>query len=416
MRNRNEQILFHKHELRAVIESHKQKMNEELNNLNRDYVLSVSSDDLCKYYEQEYRINPIILQKDKIYIKEHGDVNVDVSRDFNRAIRNRSRPHYVQGTSVTFALPYEGDKLLFFCQPSSFTMNYPRAQITDDEIVVTFSSTDPDPKKLKANFLKRVSEIEKYLNTITADIKPFNDTLSGQIKTAVESRRQKILKDQGVVAVLGFPLKESTDSPRTYTVPDIKKKIVIEKPVATNTPFTPEPTLDMKNYEAILKIVSNMVVVMERSPRAFINMGEEDLRMHFLVQLNGHFEGQATGETFNCEGKTDILIRVEGKNIFIAECLYWDGPKSLQEKIDQLLGYTSWRDTKTAILVFNRNTNLSTIISKVPDIVKEQSNFKRQLEYKSETGFRFILHHTGDRNRELYLTILVFDIPKALKK
>jgi len=416
MRNKNEQILFHKHELRTVIESHKQKMNEEINNLERDYILNVNSDDMCKYYEQEYRINSIILYKDKIYIKEHGDVDVDVSHDPNRVIFDKSRPHYVQGTSVTFVLPYEGDKLLFFCQPSSYSMNYPRAQITDDEIVITFSATDPDPEKLKADFLERIAEIEKYLNTISADIKPFNDTLSSQIKTAVESRRQKILKDQGMVAALGFPLKESSDLPKTYIVPDIKKKIVIKKPAATSTPFTPEPTLDMENYEAILKIISNMVIVMERSPHAFINMKEEDLRMHFLVQLNGHFEGQATGETFNYEGKTDILIRVKGKNIFIAECLYWDGPKSLQKKIDQLLRYTSWRDTKTAILIFNRGTNLSTVISKIPDVVKGHSNFKRQLEYGSETGLRFLLHHKDDKNRELYLTILIFDVPKDSKR
>jgi hypothetical protein len=47
-------------------------------------------------------------------------------------------------------------------------------------------------------------------------------------------------------------------------------------------------------------------------------MGEEDLRSHFLVQLNGVFQGQATGETFNFQGKTDILIRVEGRNVFMA--------------------------------------------------------------------------------------------------
>jgi hypothetical protein len=40
---------------------------------------------------------------------------------------------------------------------------------------------------------------------------------------------------------------------------------------------------------------------------------EEDLRQHFLAQLNGHFEGSATGETFNYEGKTDILIRERGR-------------------------------------------------------------------------------------------------------
>ena len=43
----------------------------------------------------------------------------------------------------------------------------------------------------------------------------------------------------------------------------------------------------------------------------------------FWFELNGHYEGGASGETFNYEGKTDILIRVQGKNIFIAECEYW---------------------------------------------------------------------------------------------
>lgn len=416
MRDRTEQVLFNKYELSSVIENHMQKMNEEINNLERNYVLSVSSDDLCKYYEHEYCINSIQLYKDKIYIKRHDDARVDVRHDPKRAIFDRSRPHYVQGTSVTFALPYVGDEILFFCRPSSFSLNYPRAQITEDEIIMTYYVTDTDSANLKGDFFKRIKEIEEYLNTISTDIKPFNDTLSGQIKAAIESRKHKVLKDQGMVAALGFPLKESTDSPKTYTVPDIKKKIVIKKPAATSTPFTPEPTLDMENYEAILEIVSNMVIVMERSPRAFVDMEEEDLRTHFLVQLNGHFEGQATGETFNYEGKTDILIRVKGKNIFIAECLYWDGPKSLQKKIDQLLGYTSWRDTKAAILIFNRAVSLSTVVSKVAEIVSAHPNFKRQLEYKSETGFRFILHHTGDKNRELYLTISVFDVPKVLKK
>jgi len=44
--------------------------------------------------------------------------------------------------------------------------------------------------------------------------------------------------------------------------------------------------------------------VLERSPKAFAHMEEEHLRDQFLVQLNGHYEGQATGETFNAEGKT----------------------------------------------------------------------------------------------------------------
>ncbi len=96
-----------------------------------------------------------------------------------------------------------------------------------------------------------------------------------------------------------------------------------------------------------LKIMQDMALVMERSPEAFKSMDEEALRQHFLVQLNAQFEGKATGETFNMGGKTDILLREADRNAFIAECKFWKGPKGFGEAIDQLLGYASWRDSKT---------------------------------------------------------------------
>jgi hypothetical protein len=82
------------------------------------------------------------------------------------------------------------------------------------------------------------------------------------------------------------------------------------------------------------------------------------LRTHFLVQRSGQYEGRATGETFNYQGKTDILIREENRNVFIAECKFWKGEKQFLETIDQLLPYVSWRDRKAAILIFDRNAKL----------------------------------------------------------
>jgi hypothetical protein len=182
-------------------------------------------------------------------------------------------------------------------------------------------------------------------------------------------------------------------------------------PPATTQPFKPEPALEMQGYEEILATVSNMAVVLERSPKAFESMHEEDLRTHFLVALNAQFEGKATGETFNYEGKTDILIRVEGRNIFIAECKFWTGQQGLIDTIDQLLGYASWRDTKTAILLFNRNKNLTSVLEKIPVSVSGHASFKRQVDYPSETGFRFIFKQKNDANREIIMTVLVFDVP-----
>ena len=132
----------------------------------------------------------------------------------------------------------------------------------------------------------------------------------------------------------------------------------------------------------------------------------------FLVPLNGHYEGQATGETFNCEGKTDILIRSEGKNIFIAECKYWNGAKKLTEAIDQLLGYSSWRDHQSGCDCFQSKQEFTKVLEVIKSTTKAHPNFKRELDNRSETSFRFTFAHRDDRNRELRLTILAFDIPQ----
>jgi hypothetical protein len=172
--------------------------------------------------------------------------------------------------------------------------------------------------------------------------------------------------------------------------------------------------LDMQQYEEILSVISNMITVMERNPRAFRGIEEEALRDHFLVQLNGRYEGQATGETFNGNGKTDILIRVEGKNIFIAECKFWGGEEKLKASLDQLLGYTTWRDTKLALLIFNRRKNFTAVFKQIPEVIKKHPNFIRELSHPNplETEFRFVLHHPDDKNRERLLSVLAFDIPQ----
>ena len=198
-------------------------------------------------------------------------------------------------------------------------MNPPRGCIRQNELVLRYERTDHDAEAIKSSFDNELGRIRQCLDWMSNNVAQFNDSLRASAKSHVEQRRDKLLKDRGLVSALGFPLRRREGVPQTYAVPTMRRKPPVSKQPVVNTLFKPEPVLEMQEYEHILSVVSNMVVVMERSPKAFVGMGEEDLRQHFLVQLNGHYEGQATGETFNFEGKTDILIRVEGKNIFIAE-------------------------------------------------------------------------------------------------
>lgn len=388
-------------------------MLNEINDLKENQLLNTSLEDLADYFVNKYEINPIELKERDISVEDR-EISVDVSQEPGRDIFNRNRPFYVKETEIIYYVPFEGEYKLFYCSPSSYTSSPPRGTVNEYEnlLKVNIRVKNHDTDNVKKQFERNLDELKKYLQWVKSDAMQFNSTIRQKAKQRIEVRRQKILKDKGLVANLGFPLKDREDVQETYIVPVTRKKVPISVPPASTTPFVPEPSLDMKEYENILAVISNMVMVMERSPKAFSGMGEEDLRQHFLVQLNARYEGQATGETFNFEGKTDIIIRVKNKNIFIAECKFWNGDKYFNKAIDQLINYASWRDTKIALLVFNRKKNLSMILEKIPKLVEAHSNYKRKLDYNSETGFRYIISHRDDQNREMTLTVLFFEVPE----
>jgi hypothetical protein len=167
----------------------------------------------------------------------------------------------------------------------------------------------------------------------------------------------------------------------------------------------------MEAYEKILDTISNMTLVMERCPSVFANIDEESLRQHLLVPLNGLYEGKATGETFNRAGKTDILIRENDKNVFIAECKFWKGEKKFTEAIDQLLSYSTWRDAKAAIIVFNKNKDTSAVLKKIPEVARTHKSFRGELAVPQQGRLRFTLHHPNDTGSCIIVTVLILDIP-----
>lgn len=403
-------LLFCDYDLGGVLAQQNQKLSSEVASLSEDRVLNTSPEDLCNYLVEKYTIEVAEIDESGINA-DYGDAKVDVSQRLEYAVFDRSRPLYITGTRLTFYVPFTGDPELFKCRPSTFNFNPPRATFRNSELVFTYERTTHDSPDIETEFERDRKNVKDYLGWIARDVALFNSTIREKASQHITARREKLLQDRGLVERLGFPLRRREGAPATFVTSEVKRRIVPQPPQVSTEPYRPEPALGMDDYEYILSVLSNMVMVMERSPKAFKGMGEEDLRMHFLVHLNGHYEGQATGETFNYEGRTDILIRAEGRNIFIAECKVWSDPSGLKEALDQLLGYTSWRDTKTALLVFNRNREMSTVLSGIPEVVREHASYKADRTYASETGFRYVFGHRNDANREMILTVLVFDVP-----
>ncbi len=404
-------FLFSSRNLRDILEEHSRAMRNEIEQIDSNQLLNTSSNDLQKYFYEKYLIVPPTLKLDEWSVVER-ETKIDVSRDPNRWISNDHRPFYVSGQHIEVEVPINGEIELLFARPNTHNLNPPKGRVRSHSLIMEYViPNDVANIDIRSEVDKTVAEIEQHILWVANEVNAFNAEIEKAIGLTIDDRKRRILSNHGRVASLGIPLKNRPNAPKTYAIPEIRKKVVPSLPKASNLPYEPEPILDEKTYEHILSIVQNMTKVMERSPSAFKGMGEEDLRQHFLVQLNGQFEGAATGETFNVNGKTDILLRSGDRNVFIAECKFWKGSKLYLETIDQLIGYKAWRDTKTAILVFNRDTAMSTVVEKIETSTKEHKNFKRAVDWKHESGFRYIFHHDGDENREFILTVLVFDVP-----
>lgn len=404
-------LLFVTYDLDYSLRNTIQKMQQEVELMDENRLLNTAPDDLKRYLVEKYGVTPITLLHGQWYV-DHQDAPVDVRHDQMRWIDDRSRPALIPGERVEVRVPFEGESELFYAKANTSTLNPPHAVIERNELVLRYESPADQPRDIRPLVDRTLANIGQHIGWQRGMIDAHNNRLPEAAEQAVQQRRERLLAQSRRATALGIPIRRRNDAPKTYAVPTLRKRAAPSLPPASAAQFVPEPAWAMDQYEQALKIMQDMALVMERSPAAFKTMDEEALRQHFLVQLNGQFEGKATGETFNMAGKTDILLREGERNVFIAECKFWKGPKALHEAIEQLLGYATWRDSKTVILVFNRGTETSTVLAGIDNTVKAHANFKQSVNWPHESGFRYVLRANGDKNRDLTVTVLVFHVPK----
>ena len=408
-----ENYLFRDHDWHSMQEDLCSGLIQEINGEDGDKLLNTSTNDLASYYAEKHFFEaPQLLPKE--IVVDQREVKINVSQDQNRDIRDRSKPFYLVGTSVEVEVPFEGARIGFRIQPSKHYINKPRACVGDGVLSFSIIGTDMTEEGVRSEIDERIASIEKHLSWLENDVRFYNNGLLALATENIERRKEKLLNDKSLVANLGYKMKTRSGQGETFAATTVRRKIkpTLPKPTASREPFKPEPVLATDHYEHILSILDSMVGVMEQSPSAFQEINEESLRTHFLVQLNGHFHGNATGETFNYEGKTDILIKVEGRNIFVGECKFWTGEKGYLKTLDQVLSYLSWRDTKAAVLIFSRNKGFSDVLEKIEQSTAKHPNCKVLVRKRSESSWTFLFGHRDDANREISITVQAYNVPE----
>jgi len=391
----------------------RQSITNEINSKSQNELLNISIEQYSEYLYSSNSIDYPILNSTSYTISSYeGDI--PASRfpiEFHILDRNKT----IKRDIIVFHVPYEGDISFLEYRPSGFFLSgIPAATIRQTEFLFEYINFYNDPDKIKREFDNDLQSFKNSYDTLKADFEAYNNGLKDYIIREINNRRQALLAKNNFLSSFNVPLKSSDNTPKTFTIPSpkLREKITITKPSASNSGFIPEPTLDYHNYIKILKIIDDVGRNFERLPSIYKSKEEEDLRDHILMVLDPNFEyGSATGETFNKKGKTDILLRHDSSVAFVAECKFWGGEKVFHKTIDQLLSYLTWRDTKTAVVIFVRNKEIIPILQKVKEVTPQHSCYITTKGQKAENWSEHIFHLPSDKNKEVVLSILIFHLP-----
>lgn len=401
---------------------------ETFNNLKKA-IESISDEDIfngdfeewIQYFVEKYTIQPLKLYLDNVK-PDLSETKVKVRNQwypYNASIE----PEYYErfGYEFKFKIPYSGDCHLLNLQPNSkIITNYIVSDFVESKVdefgsfclsikfaVQELSGEDKDVKAYIERCFNR--QFENYLimiDQINLEIAPFNTSLRERTADLLKSRKNRAKHKNRLCNILHIPLKKNPNAPNLNPVPLVLVKKTNAKPPRIVQPST-EYCISDQDYEYILKVIHQCCTVMEEIDRTSNKFEEEELRDLILAMLSTHYLNNAGGETFRREGKTDILIPYENRAAFIAECKIWHGIKQFEEAVKQLFSYSTWKDIKVAVIIFNKtNKDFLSILKKIQGWV-EQNTVSHSKQKENCWKCKI---HDKKRNLDFEVAICVYDL------
>lgn len=393
-------------------------MKSEVDRMSDGEIVSCNFEEWADYFAGKYYIAPISVFETNIE-KTIAETKVKRTNPFRRHPFEKDF-FEIDGVCVTFKIPFDGDPNLFDIHPSSYilerfdTRSFVAPQGEEcGSFTLDFEYTKQELQEKGETMAEYVqkqfdNEFRNYkmmIDYVNDEVSSFNNGLVTSAMRLLEERKKKVDSFSAISNALQIPLTTSKNAPNTKP---IQLKRIVRQPAVKPTAksATPEPYISDSDYENINNIISMCGTTMEKTARTYFANTEEELRDHLLAALNTHYE-VATGETFRKIGKTDIHIEFKNKAAFIGECKIWHGERLFQGAIQQVINYSTWRDLKVSVIVFNKeNQSFPAILSKIKSWVNNNASTHTQ----PQANIWKCKYHRQDVNVDIQLTILAFDL------
>jgi hypothetical protein len=401
--------VFFEEEFEALQAHRHFDLRQRVQNERVEYMLNVDEQQYVAHLASIYSFEPLVLDLNNA-VTSHHEKEIPANR-FPPTFAVRPGRTYKKPV-VRYHIPFTGDEELLRCRPNPHERDTFEVFIEEGAVCFEIVAFSGDTAPVLGAINRSCELIGRQFASLSKQVQNYNDEIEANARSVFQARKSELQKQYEFMAKLGVPVKKATGVPATFTIPAARKRIVLQKPTL-GQPALLDPTLSERIYEDILRVVQDTGKVFERPPSTYHDKDEETLRDHLLLQLEPHFEmASATGETFNKSGKTDILIRYEKQNVFVAECKVWRGPAQHGPTIDQLLSYITFRDSKAAIIYFVHNKGIADVLDAVEAETPEHPCFVRAAGTREESWFSYVFHLPGDPGSHVQLNILCFHMPK----
>lgn len=307
-------------------------------------------------------------------------------------------------------IPLSGDVWLFECRPRHCNSTFPTGRLvetphsswTAELYIIGDHQHFGAPKTVIETPSLMLTEIQFYVDRINTEVDEYNETLTNRLHALI-SRRRATLGNPPPLAVMSDPdaIAQDLDLPR-LTIN------ATSRPIGRSIAHSLFPD---ETYEDILDSIRQTIRSFETAPSSYSALLEEQLRDLILANLNSRWRGAAVGEAFRNRGKTDVMIEISSRAAFVAELKIWKGRRAFSNTLSQLFRYLTWRDTKVAIVLFNKeHKNFGEIIDIVRTMLQSSPLFLAFESDQLPNECRVTLKDERDLKRLTVVHILTADL------
>lgn len=410
---------FSNDETRVYFAKISKKLKDEVEKMSDVDITTCDFHEWVEYLYSKYMIVPVTVYEDSI-VQSLVDTKVKKYNHFYGSIPYEQEYYHVDGVRIIYEIPFDGEDELFWLRPSrgiltSFEVedfNEPNRDNCGSIIIeLEYSKRELEDKKenmsafVKQEFESRFGSIRTMIGYVNGEVNEFNNNLRNYALKCLEERKKRATSLSLISQMLEIPLERNDKAPNISPIPlERIVRIPVKRP--DSKPLPNEYAIKDFDYENINNIILSCGTAMENTARTHAKNDEEELRDFLLATLNTHYNN-ASGETFRKAGKTDIKIEFDNKAAFVGECKVWHGTKAFEQAIQQVLSYSTWRDTKISVIVFNKeNQSFNGILEKIDAWVRDNAK-----SFKHTTANVWdCIYYRVDVNAEIRLNILAFDM------